>query len=89
MTEGLHQQDSLGPANGVDQRRVPTDLMTESELIDYLRIPEISRATDYHNAIENLKRMRGLPRLRLCNGVVYPVAAVRKWIEQNTDEGCT
>ena len=89
MTESLHQQEDSDRRHGAELRHVPTDLMTEAELIDYLRIPEISKAKDYHNAIENLKRMRGFPRLRLCNGVVYPVAAVRKWIEQNTDEGCT
>ena len=77
----------ISPNDKDYQGLLPPDLMTEEELIQYLRIPEVSKAKDHHNVIENLKRMRGLPRLHLCNGVVYPVAAVRKWIEQNTDEG--
>jgi len=38
------------------------ELMTESELIQFLRIPEISGSTNYHNVIENLKRVRRLPK---------------------------
>ena len=36
------------------------ELMTESEVIQFLRIPEISNSKDHHNVIENLKRVRGL-----------------------------
>lgn len=56
------------------------DLMTEEELIRFLRIPEISNSKDYHNVIENLKNMRNLPRLHLCNRVLYPLRAVQEWI---------
>ncbi len=42
------------------------DLLTEEELIEYLRIPKISKSTNYHNVIENLKRMRDLPRIHIC-----------------------
>ena len=49
------------------------DLMTEEELIDYLRIPEISRSGKFHNVIENLKRMRDLPRIHLCSKALYPL----------------
>ena len=90
MTENDHKQqapEAVAKGHGAEQPRVPSDLMTESELIDYLRIPELSKAKDHHNVIENLKRMREFPRLHLCNGVVYPVSAVRKWIEENTEEG--
>ena len=62
------------------------DLMTEAELIQYLRIPEISNATDPHNVIENLKRMRDLPRLHLCNKVLYPLKAIKEWVEQKTSK---
>ncbi len=41
------------------------DLMTEQELIEYLRIPEVSKATKYKNVISHLKRMRDLPRIHL------------------------
>ncbi|AQT68779.1 hypothetical protein STSP2_01952 [Anaerohalosphaera lusitana] len=57
------------------------ELMTEPELIQYLRIPEISDASDYHNVIEHLKRMRDLPRIRICNRVLYYLPAVRDWLE--------
>ena len=58
------------------------DLLTEEELINFLRIPEVSRATDYHNVIENLKRMHRLPRVHLCGKPLYPIEAVKKWIEE-------
>ena len=60
------------------------ELMTEEELVEYLRIPEVSNAKDLHYVIENLKRMRKLPRLPLCNKVLYPLKAVREWIDNNT-----
>ena len=62
------------------------DLMTEAELIQYLRIPEISQAGDFHHVIENLKRMRDLPRLHLCNKVLYPLKAIKEWVEQKTSK---
>jgi hypothetical protein len=40
--------------------------MTEDELIAYLRIPEVSKSKDYHNVVENLKRMHQLPRIHIC-----------------------
>ena len=42
------------------------ELLTEEELIVFLRIPEVSKSKDYHNAIENLKRMHNLPRVHIC-----------------------
>ncbi len=60
------------------------DLMTEEELIDYLRIPEISRSGKFHNVIENLKRMRDLPRIHLCSKALYPLKAVREWVHKET-----
>jgi hypothetical protein len=60
------------------------DLLTEQELISFLRIPEVSKAADYHNVIENLKRMHGLPRVHICGKPLYPVVAIRKWIEGKT-----
>ena len=34
------------------------ELMTQLELIEYLRIPEVSTAGDYGNVIDNLNRFR-------------------------------
>ena len=57
------------------------ELLTEAELIRYLRIPEISKAEDYGNVIENLKRMHNLPCIHICKRSLYPLSAIRKWVE--------
>ena len=62
-------------------------LMTQNELVRFLRIPEISAAKDQHNVIEHLKRYRNLPRIRLCNKTLYPLDAILKWIESETING--
>jgi len=57
---------------GPDGEYVPCpSVMTEEELIRFLRIPEISNAKSHRNVIENLKRTRGLPRVYLCGKAVY------------------
>ena len=61
------------------------ELLTEQELIQFLRIPEISKSKDYSNVIANLKRAHGLPRLHLCGTVLYPSREVQKWITKRTD----
>ena len=60
------------------------ELLTEDELVLFLRIGEISNSRDRHNVIEHLKRYRDLPRIRICNKVLYPTQAIRRWIEQET-----
>jgi len=60
------------------------ELMTEEELIVFLRISEVSNSDDYHNVIEHLKRVRNLPRIHICNKTLYPREAILKWIEQET-----
>ena len=62
-------------------------LMTESELVEFLRIPAVSNAKDHHNVIENLKRLRHLPRIHICNKALYPKEAIEKWIERETTTG--
>ena len=63
------------------------ELMTKEELIDYLRIPKVSRATDFSNSVENLRRMRGLPYIHLCGQPLYPKKGIDGWIEENTEGG--
>ena len=54
MTKSL-TEEQLGTA--MQKCREPiSELMTEDELIVYLRIPEVSKSKDYHNVVENLKR---------------------------------
>jgi hypothetical protein len=57
-------------------------VMTEAELIQFLRIPEISHATEYRHVIENLKRAHGLPRIHLCGRTVYLTDSVKTWLEE-------
>ena len=67
-----------------DDNHVTSELMTEAELVIFLRIPEISKSKDYHNVIENLKRMHRLPRIHICGKPLYPREAIREWIRQQT-----
>lgn len=60
------------------------DLLTEEELIIFLRIPHVSNARNYHNVIENLKRMHGLPKIHICGKPLYPREAINEWIKNKT-----
>ena len=62
-------------------------VMTEEELIRFLRIPEISGASNHHHVIENLKRRHGLPRIHLCGKAVYLADSVRRWLQQRVTCG--
>ena len=64
-----------------------SELMTESEVIQFLRIPEISNSKNYHNVIEHLKKFRGLPRIHICRKALYPKKAILEWMEKETDVG--
>jgi hypothetical protein len=55
-------------------------VMTEEELIQFLRITEISSAENHRNVIENLKRKHGLPRIHLCGKTVYLTDSVTQWL---------
>jgi hypothetical protein len=63
------------------------ELMTEAELIKFLRIPEVSKSENHHNVIENLKRMHQLPRIHICGKPLYPREAVKEWIRRKTTFG--
>jgi hypothetical protein len=58
------------------------ELMTEAELIAFLRMPLISKAGDHGHVIEHLKRMRGLPCIHISKQPLYPVSAIREWIQR-------
>ena len=62
------------------------ELMTEEELVVFLRIPEISKAKNYASVIENLKRMHNLPCIHLCRKPRYPVKAIEKWIDEQCEK---
>jgi hypothetical protein len=61
-------------------------VMTEAELIRFLRIPEISTA-NHHHVIENLKRKHGLPRIHLYGKTAYLTDSVRQWLERHVTYG--
>ena len=63
------------------------DLMTESEVIQFLRIPEVSNSKNYHNVIEHLKKFRRLPRIHICRKALYPKKAILEWMEKETGVG--
>ena len=62
------------------------ELLTEEELIRFLRIPEVSRAKDYGYVIENLKRMRGLPCAHICRKPLYPRKSVMEWFYEQVEK---
>ena len=62
--------------------RVPLVLLTEDEVIMLLRIPQVTKAKDHHNVIENLRRMHSLPCIHICKTPLYPLEAVKQWIEE-------
>ena len=63
------------------------ELMTEDELIQFLRIPEISNSKNFHNVVEHLKKFRGLPRIHICRKALYPKKAIMEWMEKETVAG--
>ena len=62
------------------------ELMTESEVIQFLRIPEISSSENYHNVIEHLKKFRGLPRIHICRKALYPKKAILEWVNKEVEK---
>ena len=64
------------------------ELMTEPELVQFLRIPEVGKGEDFANVVKNLKRMRGLPCVHICRQPLYPREAIRKWIAEQTEKEC-
>ena len=58
------------------------ELMTEDELARFLRIPEVSNSTQLHNVVANLKRFHQLPCIHISKKPLYPLDAVRRWVEE-------
>ena len=78
---------SRAAASSAGSNRSFPELLTESELIEYLRIAEVSRAKDYGNVIDNLKWFHDLPRIHICGQPLYPREAVKEWIRHKTTTG--
>jgi hypothetical protein len=58
------------------------ELMTQLELIEYLRSPEVSTAGNYSNVVDNLKRLHGLPCIHISKQPLFPLEAIRQWIRE-------
>ena len=57
------------------------EIMTETELMHFLRIPDVSPGTNPHNVVDNLKRFHRLPCIHISKKPLYPLAAARRWVE--------
>jgi len=57
------------------------ELMTEAELMRFLRIPDVSHGANPSNVVENLKRFHHLPCIHISRQPLYPLTAVRRWVE--------
>ena len=57
------------------------ELMTETELTVFLRISDVSHGADPRNVVENLKRFHHLPCIHISRQPLYPLAAVRRWVD--------
>ncbi|TKJ37507.1 MAG: hypothetical protein CEE38_08410 [Planctomycetes bacterium B3_Pla] len=62
------------------------ELMTETELVEFLRLPAVSKSGDYSNVVANLKRMRDLPCIHICRQALYPRESIRRWIAEQTEK---
>ena len=80
------ESPAIFPGEDGRLRPCPT-VMTEQELIHFLRIPEISGARNRHHVIENLKRKHGLPRVHLCGKTVYLTDSVKVWLHEHVTCG--
>jgi predicted DNA-binding transcriptional regulator AlpA len=60
------------------------DLLTEEEVVRFLRIPEVSKATNYSNVVKNLIRFRDLPRIQIGKRLLFPKQAVLEWVNNQT-----
>lgn len=58
------------------------ELMTQLELVRYLRIPEVSKASNYDNVVDNLKRLHSLPCIHISKQPLFPLEAVRRWVQE-------
>ena len=63
------------------------EILTIDELVQFLRIPTITTSNNHRNVIKNLIRMRDLPRIQICNKLLFPKKAVLAWIDKQTIPG--
>ena len=79
-----NEQFSQKSGNVFSDRKAVPEVLTIDEVIEFLRIPEVSTAQDYHNVIKNLIRFRNLPRLHMGKKLLFPKQAILEWVEKET-----
>ena len=79
----MESENAVRLSQDVDLINLP-DLLTEEEVIQVLRIPQVSKAKDYYNVIRNLIRFDDLPRIQICKHNLYPKKAILEWIGKKT-----
>ena len=78
MLQEHNKQDSntFTPSAAQSDGAKVQELMTEEELVVFLRIPRVSKANNYNNVIKNLKRMHDLPCIHIGRKVPRPLDKV-------------
>lgn len=72
--------EACEPLTAASWTMVYPDLMTEAEVIDYLRIPHVSSASNYRYVMDHLIRMRDLPCIHISRKRLYPLESVKAWV---------
>ena len=79
----MESSNELKVSCNLDLTNLP-DLLNIDEVIQVLRIPYVSNSKDYHNVVKNLIRFRDLPRIQICNRLLYPKEAILEWVKNET-----
>lgn len=74
----------MGIGNTNNNNNLYQELMTIDEVVEFLRIPTITTSNNHHNVNKNLIRMRDLPRIQICNKLLFPKKAILEWIQNET-----
>ena len=61
-------------------------LLTEAEIIELLRIPQVTKSENHRNVIQNLKRIHALPCIHICKKPLYPLEAVKQWLMDKAEK---
>ena len=79
----MESSNAVNLSLNLDLTNLP-DLLTIDEVIQVLRIPQVSTSKDYHNVVKNLIRFRDLPRIQISKKLLFPKKAVLEWVEKET-----
>lgn len=87
MLNDNNNNECTGEHHGtVNNERFP-EIMNRSELAQYLRLDEVSKAKNFDNVIINLQRMRDLPVVHICRKPLYYKPSIREWLREQIEKG--